>query len=127
MMDDASKTIAESLRLASVAASEMAEAEICNEGASDNVAGSVQLTDESPLLAFFEAFGKKREEENGHFRIFGDAYVVKWRATRRWELRIEYSMYDENARHIVERSYEAIIHVLKQVDPEARINIESIL
>lgn len=130
-MDKDGKNLLELLRLASVAASEAAEAELdrlevqerADLSTMPRASRYLRLSGpDSPIARLFVEEGARRELQEGEGEIFviGDAYLIRWEDGELW-LRLEYSRYEQEQDEVTGKAYEAARHVLASADADVTV------
>ncbi len=121
----------EYLRLATVAASEAAEAENerialdPNESFSNCPTGTafIRLHGNGKIVRLFKSYGQDCSTDGDKVYFLNNVSIAKWNGITGYELKLDYSMCERKEKQILEKVYNAVCHVLSQIDNNVSVII----
>jgi hypothetical protein len=114
----------EYLRLATVAASEAAEAENerialdPNESFHNCPTGTafIRLNGNGKIVRLLKTYGQDCSQGGDKFYFLDNISIAKWEGTTGYELKLGYSMCERKEKQILIKAYLAVQHVLSQIE-----------
>lgn len=121
----------EYLRLATVAASEAAEAENerialdPDESFDSSPTGSafIRLNGHGKIVRLLKIYGKDCSRDGDKVYFLNNVSIAKWKGSTGYELKLQYSMCERKEKKILEKAYRAVCHVLLQIEENVSVII----